>query len=160
MHSSNSGHIATPKTRSLTFFSPYLACSLAPPPPAPAILDVANEWPECERTSTGVAPSPVVDILPIRSAAAGLPEPYRAGWDVVVLDLVSHLRGHQEEAQPTNNHARPSDQRLAVPRSPSCSIRLTIILLLKVLRSTRIRRRRTHLLAKHGRHRGPAEALK
>ena len=159
MHSSNSGHIATPKTQSLTFFSPYLACSLAPPPP-PAILDVANEWPECERTSTGVAPSPVVDILPIRSAAAGLPEPYRAGWDVVVLDLVSHLRGHQEEAQPTNNHARPSDQRLAVPRPPSCSTRLTIILLLKVLRSTRIRRRRTHLLAKHGRHRGHAEALK
>ena len=150
MHSLNSGHIATPKTRSLTFFSPYLACSLAPPPPAPAILDVANEWPECERTSTEVAPPPEVNSLPLRSTAAGLPGPYRASWDAVVVVLVDHLRERQEETQPANRRARTSCRCLAAPR-PACeTIRLMGFWSMKALRSAWFGRRRTHLLAKHG----------
>jgi hypothetical protein len=128
MHSLNSGHIATPKTRSLTFFSPYLACSLAPPPP-PAILDVANEWPECERTSTEVAPPPEV---------------------AVVVVLVDHLRERQEETQPANRRARTSCRCLTAPR-PACeTIRLMGFWSMKALRSAWFGRRRTHLLAKHG----------
>ena len=57
----------------------------------------------------------------------------------------AHLRGNQEEAQPTNQHARLSHQRLAVPRLPSESISLMTILPLKALRSAACRRRRTHL---------------
>ena len=150
MHSSNSGHIATPKTRSLTFFSPYLACSLAPPPPAPAILDVANEWPECERTSTDVAPPPEVSSLPLRSTAAGLPGLCRASWDVVVVVLVDDLRERQEETQPANRRARTSCRCLAAPR-PACeTIRLMGFWSIRALRSAWFGRRRTHLLAKHG----------
>ena len=121
-----------------------------PPPPPPVILDLSNEVSARARTSTNVAHPPEDNSLPLRLTAAGLPGPYRASWDAVVVVLVDHLRERQEETQPANRRARTSCRCLAAPR-PACeTIRLMGFWSMKALRSAWFGRRRTHLLAKHG----------
>jgi hypothetical protein len=121
-----------------------------PPPPPPVILDLSNEVSARARTSNKVAHPPEDNSLPLRLTAAGLPGPYRASWDAVVVVLVDHLRERQEETQPANRRARTSCRCLAAPR-PACeTIRLMGFWSMRALRSAWFGRRRTHLLAKHG----------
>ena len=138
---------------------PYssLLCATAA---AAAVLDFSNEPSARAHTPTGVAPPPAANSPPLRSSAAGLPGSNQLVAVIVNMGLDDHLQKEGDEPEEGDHCAKTSNARPNQPSQAAESSSLMSLLALVALRSAWLVRRRTHLLAKHGRHRGPAEALK
>ena len=116
---------------------------------AGAVLDFLDEQSARARTSTGVAPPPVVNSSPLGSTAAGLPG---SNWRVelvVVVDLDVHLREQGDELEEGDHHTKTSCARPKQHLEAAESSSLMSFLALVALISAWIFRRRLYPGAKH-----------